>query len=100
MVQSLADKQHLPKLRASGAVHLIGICLRPPVEEAYTPSSSSLDIPKSLIFTRLFSPTRQFLAARSLWIEREREIGAGVVSEDVRRSREGECCRDRYTNRE
>ena len=30
------------------------------------PSSSCLDIPKSLIFITLFSPTRQLRAARSL----------------------------------
>lgn len=43
----------------------MGICLRPDDEQI--PSSSCLDIPKSLIFSRLLSPTRQFLAARSLW---------------------------------
>lgn len=54
----------LPQLRASGAVHLIGICFRP--DDEYTPSSSCRDIPKSLIFKMLLSPTKQFLAARSL----------------------------------
>ena len=53
----------LPKCRASGAVHLMGICLSPP-DTVY--SSSSRDIPKSEIFTSSWSPTRQFLAARSL----------------------------------
>lgn len=32
-------------------------------------SSSSLDIPKSDILTTLFSPTRQFRAARSRWMQ-------------------------------
>ena len=38
-----------------------------PSETVY--SSSSLDIPKSEIFTIFLSPTRQFLAAKSLWIQ-------------------------------
>jgi len=46
------DDSNSPKLRASGAVHLIGICFIPS-ETIY--SSSSLDMPKSEIFTMLTS---------------------------------------------
>ena len=53
----------VPKCSASGAVHLMGICLSPP-DTVY--SSSSRDIPKSEIFTTWFFPTRQLRAARSL----------------------------------
>ncbi len=52
----------------SGAVHLIGICLVPE-DTMYIPPSSSLLIPKSDILMASSSPTRQFRAARSRWIQ-------------------------------
>lgn len=51
---------------ASGAVHFTGICFLPG-DALYT--SSSLDMPKSEIFTTLSDVSRQFLAARSLQIK-------------------------------
>ena len=47
-------------------VKLIKTCLSPS-ETVY--SSSSRDIPKSDILTVFFSPTRQFLAAKSRWMQ-------------------------------
>ena len=61
-------KKSLLTTPTSGAVHLMGICLVP-AETMYIPPSSSRLIPKSEILRMSSSPTRQFRAARSRWIQ-------------------------------
>lgn len=62
--------------RLSGAVHLMGNLA--PAWAVYVSPVISLLNPKSATFTTWFSPTKQFLAARSLR-EKDRVKSSGVI---------------------